>query len=397
MSHREFIKSLQNRDGRKWELIEGPEREDGSSGIYVEVAPGQAELEAGEGPVARRNRKARQQMKKRVSKPGRSYAWRLGYNHCIGQYAPDEFPVLSGSSLNRKKAKPKEPELTVHYENVVHFFSPRSRGKVKDKATAFHRSAVGNRIFLTLTFIDDVSDKEGVQILNKFLTVLRREKKGLEYLWVAEHQEESRTTIHFHMILNRWLPIKRYNALWVLQQYNAGLVGKDQHGNVIPKAEIERRYQIDMESKSKKADGGIMDLLNPVDIEPCKSIHGLSYYLTKYITNQKKKDPFGCANWHCSRGVSKLFTKETVGPSTFAYMLSFNNYKVDKTTGECFRPAVLQNQFFTMVYVNNKAAPLSRLKMLEKVNKWMMKEQFDPDGVSMLNEVLYPKAMYNGY
>ena len=301
-----------------------------------------------------------------------------------------------GSSLNRKKVIKKRISKEKS-TGAVHVFSSRSRGKVKDKSMAFYRSIAKDRIFLTLTFIQDIPDKLGVQILNKFLTVLRKEKPGLQYLWVAEHQEETRSTIHFHIILNRRLPIKRYNALWVLQQYNAGLIGHRENGEEISKQEIERRYNHDMTSMFRKKDpDSVMAVLNPFHIEKAYGINKLAHYLTKYITDQKKDDPFGCLNWHCSRRVSKLFTKEIVSPSTFAYLLSFVNYRVDRQTGECFTPKVLAKAFYTMVYVNNKGAPLQRLKQLEAVNKWLIKEQVrDPDReqLAVLDDDLYRKVI----
>jgi hypothetical protein len=339
-------------------------------------------------------RQARMLMKKKTSPEGKAYVWKLGYNHCVGQFAPETYPTLSGSSLNRKKKPSKKQEDPPEPGTTIHKFSARSRGKVKDKATAFFRATPHNRTFLTLTFIQDLTDYEGVQILNKFLTVLRSEKAGLQYLWVAERQQLNNGRIHFHLLLNRRLPIKRYNALWVLQQYNSGLVGHKENGDIIEKEEVEKRYQYDITSKFRKKDpDSMMAVLNPFDIEPAYNINGLSYYLTKYITKQKKDMEFTCLTWHCSRRISKLFTKEVVSPSTFAYLMSLNNYKIDLKTGECWAPHKLQTTFFTMVYVNNKGAPLSRLKQLEKVNKWVL-NNFDPGQLRMIDDFLYRKIIW---
>ncbi len=339
-------------------------------------------------------RQARMQMKKKTQKEGRSYVWKLGYNHCVGQFAPEKYPTLSGSSINRKKKPAKKQTDRPEPGTTIHKFSSRSRGKVKDKATAFFRSTPHNRTFLTLTFIQDLTDLEGVRTLNKFLTVLRSEKPGLQYLWVAERQQLNNGRIHFHILLNRRLPIKRYNALWVLQQYNSGLVGHRENGEKIDRDEIDRRYRYDISSKFKKNDpDSMMAVLNPFDIEPAYNIHGLSYYLTKYITKQQKDDEFTCLNWHCSRRVSKLFTKEVVSPSTFAYLMSLANYKVNRQTGECWAPVKLQRPFFTMVYVNNKGAPFSRLKQMEQVNKWVL-NNFDPDQLTMIDDFLYRRIVW---
>lgn len=400
-SHSQWVESLTNGDPRKWIVEEGP---DGNGRYWVFDENELPKLPGGEGPAARRKRKVRETLAKKVSKEGKSFTWRLGYNHCIGQWSgSDRYPTLSGSSLNRKRKKNTGARLFEDYPELesgqaTHVFSARSRGKVKDKATAFYRSISGNRIFLTLTFIEVIPDKLGVEILNKFLTVLRKEQRGLEYLRVSEPQEENHDNIHFHILLNRRLPIKRYNALWVLQQYNSGLTGHRANGEAILKEEIERRYQYDVTTTkfSKKDPDSMMAVLNPFHIEKAYKMNGLAYYLTKYITKQKGKHEFGCLAWHCSRRVSKLFTKEVVSPSTFAYLNSFVNYKVDYKTGECYIPDVICRPFFTMVYINNKGAPLKRLKQLEIVNKWLIKEQVrDPDRreLAVLDDDLYRKII----
>jgi hypothetical protein len=242
----------------------------------------------------------------------------------------------------------------------IRILSERSRGKVKDKATAFYRACPGSRIFCTLTFIDRVSDSSGVVILNKFLTAIRSEFSGVQYLWVAERQENG--NIHFHIILNKRLPVKRWNGMWVLQQYNSGLTGKNKYGEVISMAEINDRFSA----------GTIGKVLNPLDVKPVRSIGGLSGYLTKYITKQEKNVPFDCSVWHCSRGVSRLFTKAVVGPSAFRYCCSFNNSKLDKETGELLPVQAIVKPFYVMAYINNKNVPLSYLKELEQINKWII-------------------------
>lgn len=272
----------------------------------------------------------------------------------------------------------------------VRMLSTRSRGKIKDKATAFYRACPGNRVFCTLTFIAPVDDRTGQSILNKFFTQARKEFKKLHYFWVAERQDNG--NIHFHIILNKRLPVGRWNALWVLAQYNAGLVGKDFMGNDISKTTMLQAYYKDYEEGFKKK--RVQGLLNPLDIKKVRSISGLNSYLTKYITKQKKNEPFNCAVWHCSRGVSRLFTRQTVSPSTFRYMTSLANVNMNKQTGEVFaRPSVIRPKrcpFVVLVYVLDKSIPLRYLKRLEQVNKWIL-EDFQPDRITEYDDDGYTK------
>lgn len=171
--------------------------------------------------------------------------------------------------------------------------------------------------------------------------------------------------------------IKRYNGLWVLQQYNAGLTGKTAGGREISRTEIVDRYK----------DGTIGEVFNPLDVIPAWGISGLSWYLTKYVTKQEEGESFGCLTWHCSRRVSRLFTNQVVGPSTFAFLLSFRNWKVDRKTGQCWIPQAVRGDFYSLVYVNNKPAVLERLRMLETVNRWII-EKLLPDKLSR-DQLLY--------
>lgn len=379
MSHSEYIKSLHANDGRKWII----EERNGVS-LYIEdttEAEWNPYATTGKGPAAIRRQKVREQLAKKVSKHQKPYIWRLGYNHCVGQFSPHENnPTLSGSSLNRKKKLQEKKAKAV--APAIHYFSKRSRAKVRDKTTAFFRAIAGDRIFLTLTFIQQVDDHKAVKIFNKFRAVVAKERPGFEYIRIAEHQDNG--NIHFHILMNKKLPVRRYNALWVLQQYNAGLRGHRADGSEISEREILDRYE----------DGTIQKVLNPLDVRKAYGIHGLASYLTKYVTKQKDDDPYGCQTWHCSRKVSKLFTREMCGPSTFAYLNSFANYSVDRKTGECFPPKIYTHQFFTMVFVHNKGAPLNGLKRLEKVNKWLIKK-FEPDGLTEVTDDLYRKLFFN--
>jgi hypothetical protein len=369
---------------------------------------------------ARRRYEARQVLAKRTAPDEKGYTWSLGYNHLVGFHTGGRrYCRFSGSSYNRSlKEVTYEKDLCTITDDLIrmaakvaitmsgiagwavsepirnffsgpnidsatkfvvwlrlqmgrddfdldlglHVLSPRSRGKIKDKATAFYRACPGSRVFCTCTFIAPVGDRTGVAILNKFLTAIRDEVKGLQYLWVAERQTKSTNNIHFHIILNKRLPIRRFNALWVLQQYNAGLRGKDKWGQEITMQEVQERYK----------NGTMGRVLNPLDVKKIYGINGLSSYLTKYITKQEKNVVFDCSTWHCSRGVSRLFTRSTVGPSAFRYCRSFRNGKIDKQTGEIFEVNVIRGQYHILIYINNKKAVLELLREQEQINKWIM-------------------------
>jgi hypothetical protein len=244
-------------------------------------------------------------------------------------------------------------------------FSGRTKGLVKARATAFFRSVTGKRskIFCTLTFINDIADRVAVTILNKFLTVLRKEYKNLQYMWVAERQMKTTNRIHFHLIINCYLPIKRINSLWVLQQYNSGIMfpGIGLH-------EITKRYH----------EGTIQEVLNPVDVKRVKNIGVLSSYLSKYVSKGNNETGFDCLTWHCSRLVSQLFLRSVVGYECHSLARSEENCKVDKRTGEFFgMPEPVREKkggkfFYTIWYINQPGRFLCFLREMEQLNKWIM-------------------------
>lgn len=365
--------------------------------------------------------KARQVLGRRTTPNEKGYSYTMGYANCVGRWTGGkEFPRFSGSSYNRKKRHEKNlPERVDHLIKVaskitgkmsavpdwqvsrpltdllrrrdheaqaaydewlrvqvgckisddvlalcdgLHTFSTRSRGKVKDKATAFYRSCPGSRVFLTLTFIAAVKDEMAIALLNSFLTVVRTGHKNFQYLWVAERQHLNTHNLHFHVIINKRLPVRKYNALWVLQQYHAGLRGRTKYGTEISVREMLDRYE----------NGTMQKALNPLDVKKIRDIGGLAGYLTKYISKAPKGEIYGCAPWHCSRGVSRLFTKTVVSRSAFSYCTSFANYKLDKSTGEVFEPEIIRGDWYIMVYMNNKGSPLKWLGEMEQMNKWLI-------------------------
>jgi len=286
----------------------------------------------------------------------------------------------------------------------VYKLSSRSRAKVRDKITAFFRaSPTRQRTFATLSFIDRVDDGTAVEILNKFLTQMRKQFPTLQYLWVAERQEENVKfpgNIHFHMLLNKFLPVGRWNALWVLAQYNAGLIGHREDGSAIEYSQLLDLWKKDeaagflptcINPKTGKKRTHIQEVLNPFDVREIKNVSQLSAYVTKYVTGQSEDTWFACRPWHCSRGVSRLFTRQLTSPSTFRYMRTLANVAISRETGEIYEPKVITGPFWVTVYTVNKRAPLPFLKEMERVNRWQL-EGMDISALTRLTEENYRKV-----
>lgn len=237
---------------------------------------------------------------------------------------------LPGSSLRISRSNDGK-------KRGIHMLSVRSKAKVRAKVTEFFawcRREKKQCTFLTLTFISGVSDELAIKILNKFLTSVRQEVgEGFQYIRVAERQTKNKefpNNIHFHLILDRPINIIRFNSLWVVAQYNAGLVAMSRQLDMfVTKEEIIKRHERTMQLyqdykeartvRDFKAMKKITELLkenavgklfNPVDIKKISTPRTLAGYLTKYVT--KNDAQFNCLAWSCSRGVSQMFTATMV-------------------------------------------------------------------------------------
>ena len=174
------------------------------------------------------------------------------------------------------------------------------------------------------------------------------------YLWVAERQAETKR-IHFHLISNKYFPIAEFNALWVLQQYNAGITHP-----LYSLADIHQASPGELQKK-----------LNPVDVKAVNSVGGLSIYLTMYVV--KNKDVFECRTWHCCRLTSALFTTTLITQDLFNDLqVPEKNYSVNIKTGEIFEAKLHVSKHALVIPVLNKQHFHKNLKDVTELNEWIV-------------------------
>lgn len=201
---------------------------------------------------------------------------------------------------------------------------------------------------------------------------MRKEFPQLQYIWIAERQLQTTNRIHFHIIVNVFLPIKRWNALWIVQQYNAGIK--------FPGYTMEEILQ-------RNQDGNLQEILNPVDVKRVKSIGVLASYLTKYITKGNNAGGFGCLAWHCSRQVSRLFLRTVTNWKVVKLASGIDNARFNRSTGEFFgMPQPVRERsgtkfFYTIWYLNQPARFLPFLRELEEINRYIMAGDVSPGRV----------------
>lgn len=201
---------------------------------------------------------------------------------------------FAGSSLNRKKEEKAKPESStpeqeetesndqVRTEKKLRSLSSRTKSKIRKKLYAFF-GLYKKLTFLTLTFVNEVTDELGVKVLARFLENIRKQDKKFEFLWVAERQNKNPTfkgNIHFHLITNKYWKIDKVWKYWLSLQKKHGIIPRNQ--NFSPTSAFD-----------VKAIGG-------------NSVKSIGIYLTKYVT--KNNEAFKCQVWNCSKRISQLYT-----------------------------------------------------------------------------------------
>lgn len=139
--------------------------------------------------------------------------------------------------------------------------------------------------FWTITFPAGTQDDICYKLFNLWLTRCRQNCELKDYLWIAERQKND--TIHFHLCLNIYMPIK------IVNEYMRISIN-----NCIKSGEIKR------ESK---------DFLNYNGVNVSKNIKSnttIAKYMTKYMT---KNETTGYRLLsYCSQSISALFTSQII-------------------------------------------------------------------------------------
>ena len=214
------------------------------------------------------------------------------YGKSVG-YSLKQYPVIpssefTGSSLQRKKTvvkkedKPKDKKNGKEKEVKLRSMSQRTRQKIRKKVTAFSR--LYKRIsFVTLTFLNQVSDEQAVDILRKFIDNVKKRSEDFQYVWVVERQTKNdvfKGNVHFHMLTNKYWDIDKWWNYWINLKIKNGIVPR------------EKDYKPSSAFDVKQIN--------------TNNIKAIASYLTKYVT--KNNEEFKCQVWNCSKKVSELYT-----------------------------------------------------------------------------------------
>ena len=203
----------------------------------------------------------------------------------FGVVPKEEF---SGSALQRKKQDPDQKPKKIKKEGdqkkeiKLRSLSKRSKQKIRKKITCFAR-CYKRLSFVTLTFLNEVTDEQAVNILRKFLDNAKKRNEDFQYVWVAERQTKNdafKGNVHFHMITNKYWKIEKWWNYWIDLQLKNGI--KPRQKDYKPSSAFDVKQ------------------LNS------SNIRSIASYVTKYVTKNNAK--FKCQVWNCSKRISELYT-----------------------------------------------------------------------------------------
>jgi hypothetical protein len=208
-------------------------------------------------------------------------------NHPYGVIPKSEF---TGSALQRKKQVPKPKSDTDQIPTKdkvkkLRSMSKRTKQKIRKKIMCFAQAYKDKKrlSFVTLTFLNEVTDEKAIDIFRKFLDNVKKRSQDFQYIWIVERQTKNAVfngNAHFHIITNKFWKIDKWWNYWMDLQIKNGI--KPREKDFRPSSAFDVKQLTTNNAK------------------------GLSSYVTKYVT--KNNDKFKCQVWNCSKKVSQLYT-----------------------------------------------------------------------------------------
>lgn len=245
-----------------------------------------------------------------------------GYHNCGGF---EEKPDKQNESLVIDLYTPKFKKI--HKVNKT---------RVREKSLAFSKLKMSKKFmaFYTISFPQRFSDKQGQRVLNNVLTRIRSISLPFNYLWVAERQKNG--TIHFHILINRWLNVRVFNHL------------------------VARAIQTVLVKDKSLGISYIRSKYNGVDAKKVYKISHLQSYITKYIT--KSNATFDVRAWGTDRATSALFVSITVTGHDMPFFQSIVGKNKDK------KPLIFEHQYFLHIMLSRSLSG-HKIRELEIFNQ----------------------------
>lgn len=246
------------------------------------------------------------------------------------------------NTYNKSEQKETDNETEQETEQKPKTMSVRTKHKILNKLFALNN--ISNKLtFVTLTFQNKIDDKQGVKILNTFLTHSRRVLGNYSYLWVAEQQTKNKTNennLHFHLITDRRWNIPFWLNYWQQLQCLNGV---------------------------HPINGFASSAFNVKSVNKSQKLFG---YVAKYVV--KNKSNLKCQLWNCSRSVSNLMTTFNDTQQLMELMSEpKNNTYVSVKTGEVLNIPVKEFEYTFYLKVCNYTRYHTHFQTIRIINKYI--------------------------
>ena len=143
-----------------------------------------------------------------IESPGRIEIYK------INKYVVNESKKHEGYKIVERMLKDNEELADVINENKDEVKKDNREKNLIKARTNIMRLVQCNddlRVFITLTFKEESDYVSSKALLNILFTKLRRDYKGLKYLWVLEYGDKNKR-LHFHVVCNIPIGIKLANS-----------------------------------------------------------------------------------------------------------------------------------------------------------------------------------------
>lgn len=199
-------------------------------------------------------------------------------------YEDGEIQIPEKKEVASKKKKEKKEQIKIEKEETKRYYKI-NKSYIKKRMFAFFNLKATRRFckFITVSYPEGTEDDTCHKLYNIFMTRIRKKYKFVDYVWVTERQQNG--TLHFHMLVNRYLPI------WEINNYMKIAIN-----NLIEKNEIQYKNG---------------DWLNYNGVDLSKKVgttKAMAKYITKYVTKNTTTST-RLANY-CSITVSRLFSSQ---------------------------------------------------------------------------------------
>lgn len=267
----------------------------------------------------------------------------------VNNYGKAPKEEFSGSALQRKKQEPNKNTKAKKKESkdkepAERSLSRRSKQKIRKKITCFAR-CYKRLSFVTLTFLNKVSDEQAVNLLRKFLDNAKKRSEDFQYVWVVERQtknDEFNGNPHFHMITNKYWQIEKWWNYWIDLQLKNGVKPRDKDYKPTSAFDVKQLTS--------------------------NNIRSIASYVTKYVTKNNAK--FKCQVWNCSKRVSELYT---------------DFYTTKEFTDQLERMGAVIKQIDN----RDKDTPVVNVKMIDLNRQTLpMYNRLDKKNLEILNDVI---------